>query len=83
MSVLESIITWAEQDLPAWQRDAVRRLLVQDSLTEDDKAELFGMLKASHGLADPQKLTAQPQPLKKGDISGAPQVSEKVTLKAI
>ena len=83
MSVLESIITWAEQDLPAWQSDAVRQLLTQDILTEDDKAELFGMLKASHGLVDPKKPSAKPQPLKRGDVSGAPQAAEKITLKAM
>ena len=83
MSVLESIINWAERDLPAWQSDAVRRLLTQDVLTEDDKTELFGMLKTTHGLAGPKIPVIDAQPLKKGDVSGAPQVAEKITLKAM
>ncbi len=83
MSVLESIIEWAEKDLPAWQSDAVRRLLTQDILTEDDKNELFVMLKASHGLVDFKNKRVDPKPLKKGDISGAPKVAEKITLKSM
>lgn len=83
MSVLESIITWAERDLPAWQSDTVRRLLTQDKLTAEDKAELLGMLKTNHGLVDPQIPASDPHSLKKGDISGAPQVTEKITLKAM
>lgn len=83
MSVLESIIAWAENDLPDWQSDAVRRILTQDILTEDDKKELFGMLKASHGLVDPKAPRVDPQPLNKGDVSGAPRVAEKITLKAM
>lgn len=83
MSVLDSIITWAEQDLPDWQSDAVKRLLTQDSLTGNDKDELLAMLKSSHGLVDAKKLAPKPQPLKKGDISGAPRVAAKITLEAI
>lgn len=83
MSVLESIIEWAEKDLPAWQSDAVRRLLTQDILTEDDKNELFVMLKASHVLVDFKNKHVDPKPLKKGDVSGAPKVAEKISLKSM
>jgi len=37
MTTLETIIHWAESDLPAWQSDAVRRLLSQGALSDDDK----------------------------------------------
>ena len=69
--------------MPAWQSDAVRRLLTQDVLTEDDKTELFGMLKTSYGLVDSKIPALEPQPLKKGSVSGAPQVAEKIILKSI
>jgi hypothetical protein len=52
MTTLETIITWAEDDLPAWQSDAVRRLLSQDTLSDDDKNDILLMLKDSAGLND-------------------------------
>ena len=52
MTTIETIITWAENDLPTWQSDAVRRLLSQDAITDDDKNELLLMLKARYGLTD-------------------------------
>jgi len=83
MTALESIIAWAESDLPKWQSDAVRRLLIQDALTDEDRQELLLMLKNLHGLlpdgATPPKL----QPLQKGMVSGAPQSEANVVLQAI
>jgi hypothetical protein len=83
MSVLDSIIKWAEQDLPNWQSDAVRRLLTQTSLTDNDKDDILAMLKSKNGLVDSNKPAPSPQPVKKGDVSGAPQIASKITLKAI
>src|SRR5580693_8246207 len=48
-SAIEQIIKWA-QSLPAWQADAVRRLLEQGELTETDRSELYQMLKVSGGI---------------------------------
>lgn len=83
MSALEQIIKWAQNDLTDWQSDAVRRLLTQDKLTDSDKAEILAMLKEEHSLADPQKRAPKAQPVKRGQISGVPQTSRKVILKAI
>ena len=83
MSVLDSIIVWTEQDLPDWQSDAVRRLLTQDRFTDNDKNELLRMLKSRHGLGDDTKSVSSPQPLRRGDVSGAPQVTAKIILKAM
>jgi len=83
VSVLESVVTWAERDLPPWQSDAVRRLLTQHVLTEDDKTELFAMLKTRCGLVDSTTPPLHPQRLKKGDVSGVPQVPKKIILKSI
>jgi len=49
----------------------------------DDKNELFGMLKTNYGLVDPKIPVVVPKPLKRGDVSGAPQVAEKIILKSI
>lgn len=83
MSALESIIAWAESDLPEWQSDAVRRLLVQDTLTNDDRQDLLSMLKSIHGLLSDGATSPNPQPLKKGMVSGAPKSKVDVILKAV
>lgn len=52
MTVLREILEWS-QDRPAWQRDALRRL-VSDVLSDGDIRELTEICKAAHGLAAPQ-----------------------------
>lgn len=81
MSALDSIIKWAEDDLLEWQSDAVRRLLLQGQLSEEDKDELLRMIKERHGIKDDAHPAPKPKPLKKGDVSGSPQTTEKVILK--
>jgi len=83
MSMLKSIVEWAENDLLPWQSDAVRRLLTQEKLTEADKTEIFTMLKERHGIIDPKHPAPKPQPIRKGHISGVPQVDSSVILKQI
>ncbi len=83
MAALESIIAWAESGLPEWQSDAVRRLLVQDALTEDDRKDLLLMLKALHGLLPDGTTSPKPQPLHKGMVSGASKSKVNVILKAV
>jgi len=81
MSALDSIVKWAEEDLLEWQSDAVRRLLLQEKLSEEDKDELLRMLKERHGIMDDSHPAPKPKALKKGDISGSSQTTEKVILK--
>lgn len=81
MSALDSIIKWAEEDLLEWQSDAVRRLLLQEELSEGDKDELLRMIKERHDIKDDAHTAPKPKPLKKGDVSGSPQTTEKVILK--
>lgn len=83
MSTLESIIKWAQKELYDWQREAVRRLLIQGELNQNDKAEILLMLKEHHGLVDPENPAPKPKPLSEADVSGAPQVPMKLTLKAL
>lgn len=83
MTTLETIIQWAETDLSAWQSDAVRRLLSQDALSDNDKNDILRMLKASAGLNDAKTTVPTPTPISAGAVSGAPKAKTTVTLKAI
>ena len=53
MSILQEILVWT-QGLPAWQSDAVARLLAKQTLRADDQDDLFALLKLAHGIADPK-----------------------------
>jgi energy-coupling factor transporter ATP-binding protein EcfA2 len=59
MSLLQQILVWS-QSLPEWQSDAVSRLLKKQTLSDADKEELYALLKAVHGIPDPQGRTAKP-----------------------
>lgn len=83
MTTLETIIHWAENDLPSWQSDAVRRLLSQDALSDDDKNDILLMLKAGAGLNDSKTPVPTPTRVSAGAVSGAPTSKTVVTLKAI
>ncbi len=50
VNVLKEILDWSV-DRPPWQRDALRRLVVQGELKESGITELAELCKASHGLA--------------------------------
>lgn len=52
MSILQEILAWT-QGLPAWQSDAVARLLAKRTLTAQDQDDLFALLKLAHGIPDP------------------------------
>lgn len=83
MTALNSIVDWAESDLPEWQSDAVRRLLIQDVLTDSDRQEIFSMVKALYGLLPVGATPTKPQPLQKGMVSGASKSKADVVLKAV
>jgi len=51
MSVLDDILQWSAER-PAWQRDALRRLLQSGELTDDDLNALTEICKSTHGLAE-------------------------------
>ena len=58
MSILQEILTWSE-GLPAWQSDAIARLFAKGAIPDDDLDDLFALLKAEHGIPDPQRRTAK------------------------
>ncbi len=51
MTVLQEIVAWS-QDRPAWQRDALRRLLQNSDFSDQDVVALTSVCKSSQGLAD-------------------------------
>jgi energy-coupling factor transporter ATP-binding protein EcfA2 len=81
MSLLETVVEWG-QSLPAWQSDAVRRILTQKNITDIDIAELTIFLRSKYGLIDEGERVPEIKPTKRGEISGAGGL-DKVTLKAI
>ncbi|MFZ2149334.1 MAG: hypothetical protein WAV28_19150, partial [Sedimentisphaerales bacterium] len=83
MSVLDEIAKWGSTELPAWQSDAVRRLLTQDSLSATDEEELLLMLKANYNLLTSGETAPTPRPLDPADIPGTEAASELLTLLAM
>lgn len=59
VDVLGELLGWSTS-LPDWQRDALRRLVAQGELTQDDLEELVTLCKAGHGLADIDRVSARP-----------------------
>jgi ABC-type lipoprotein export system ATPase subunit len=78
MNVLQEILIWSA-DRPAWQRDALRRLVVKGDLTGDDIAELTTICKGEHGLAD----KAEAQPLAKEHVPEQRETASAVSLESI
>ena len=55
MNVLAAILNWSK-DRPAWQRDALRRLVLKGELDNDDIGALTEIAKNAHGLAEEQEV---------------------------
>lgn len=55
MTVLNEILKWSQSgDRPAWQCDALRRLVLKGELSEDDIRDLGEICKSKYGLAEQQ-----------------------------
>jgi len=70
---LRVVLTWSA-DRPAWQRDALRRLVAQGELADGDIAELTALCKDK---------TLASQPLAEGDINAQKTGAPPVALKSI
>ena len=55
MTVLEQLLEWS-LNRPAWQRDALRRLVLNGELSDSDHKILTEICKSAHGLAEPQEV---------------------------
>ncbi|MDP2345598.1 MAG: AAA family ATPase [Deltaproteobacteria bacterium] len=90
--MLDEIVKWSEQ-LPLWQRDALRRLVKQQSLLPDDIAELTTLclaprLAIAEQVPDPSgspPATAEPvaQPLTLVDVPSGATLGAAVALTAV
>lgn len=72
MAIIDDVITWANA-LPAWQGDAVRRLLAagETPLSDQDYSEILALANADLKLAPPPA-DLKPIPPAKGTFSGVP-----------
>lgn len=57
VTVLQDILEWSKER-PLWQRDALRRLVINGELSEEDVRALTQICKSGHGFADRQEVTA-------------------------
>jgi len=80
LSILHEILGWSTS-LPAWQSDAVARLLAKQSLTIDDMDDLLALLKAEHGIPDPKD--RKPKPLTADQIPAPMNATTHVELRAM
>ncbi|MBI1383151.1 MAG: AAA family ATPase [Planctomycetaceae bacterium] len=78
MSVLEELLKWS-QERPSWQRDALRRLVQNGDLSDDDLHTLTEICKSAHGLADEQDIV----PLGKEHVPDAGTGAAPVSLQSI
>lgn len=78
MTVLLEILEWS-QDRPPWQRDALRRLVLNGDLSEEDIAALTDICKSTHGLAEQQVIA----PLTKDHVPEKAAAGSPVSLASI
>ena len=78
MTVLQEILNWSA-DRPAWQRDALRRLVQNDHLDDADLDELTRICRAGKGLAE--KTAADPLTTEHLPAEGG--ATEKVSVQSI
>ena len=80
MTILQEILVWT-QGLPAWQSDAVARLLAKHTLTPQDNEDLYALLKLAHGIPDSKN--RQPEPLTADQIPAQVKATTHIELRAI
>ena len=80
MAILQEILVWT-QGIPAWQSDAISRLLAKQTLTPQDYEDLYALLKLAHGIPDPKN--RQPQPLTADQIPAKVEETTHIELRAI
>ena len=78
MTVLREILAWS-QDRPIWQRDALRRLVLNGELSANDIQALVEICKAIHGLSSHPKTI----PLSKKHVPGKRAAAAPVSLVSI
>ncbi len=82
LSVYDEILKWSKER-PVWQRDALRRMVVNGSLGEKDIDELLRLCKIIHGIKEPSEGEAVPVPLDEGHICPEETAGESARLISI
>jgi energy-coupling factor transporter ATP-binding protein EcfA2 len=78
MIVVEELLKWSA-DRPSWQRDALRRLVQNGELSDDDLHALTEICKSAHGLVEAQDIA----PLAKEHVPEAGSGAVPVSLDSI
>jgi AAA15 family ATPase/GTPase len=74
VSIIQEIQSWS-QSLPMWQQDAIARLYVNRTLSQEDLTDLTALLKAQYEIPDPQN--RQPNKLSADEIA-APSITNRL-----
>lgn len=82
LCVYDEILKWSK-GRSAWQRDVLRRLIVNGSLEEKDIDELILLCKIAHGIETPSASEAVPLPLDESHICHEEAAVESVRLTSI
>ena len=83
MSLINEIVSWANSELPDWQREAVKRLLDQESLTSEDQEQLYNLFKKSHSLLEIDQELPSMEPIELSDGLGDSGTKHTIILKKI
>ena len=78
MNVLQEILIWSK-DRPTWQRDALRRLVLNGELTEQDNRELADICRGDYGLSDKKDAA----PLTQDHVPAGTSMASAVSLASI
>lgn len=78
-TVLETILEWS-QGRPLWQRDALRRIIAQGRVTQEDVPELVELCKVGHGAPAGQLVAV---PLAKEHLPATPGEGAALTLVSV
>lgn len=81
-SALTDLASWS-RDLPGWQRDALRRLYLQQNLSQSDLDELYVLCCQAQGLREPGQVTLTPEPLQTSHVPTDVVNQGAVSLKSI
>ena len=79
-NIYPELIKWSTTR-PAWQRDALRRLILSPNITAKDLQEIESLCKISHGIKSESSPDLKPQPLKQEHVPSQfpPEIPVRIT----
>lgn len=82
ISALHEVLKWSE-NLPDWQRDALRRIVSQESVNDADVIELYSICRSKHSVGIHNGKVVVSQPLVAAHLPPAPGAASSVVLVSI